>query len=772
MTVWPFSPFLWQTQAGTFRSSVTWEATFPVAVVVVIALAFVALLARQWLDLAPRTSRRARWGLTALRFGAYALVLMLLLNPALLIQKVMMILPQLAVLVDTSGSMGLATDDGERSRLQGVVDYLYDEQRSALDKLAERYEIALYQFDDTVRLLPREDLPQVRPGGRRTDLLGAVTQVLDDNRSAPGRLGGVMVLSDGAHHGPDTGLGYLRRAGVPVVAVGVGDLDTYRDIRVVDVQAPSLTFLHYPADVTATIQVWGYAGETLAVILQRDGRVVATQRMLVASDAAEQYMTFPLEPDTVGEFAYTISIAPRLGEALADNNRVDFPLSVVRDKIRVLLVCGSPTWNYRFLRQALKLDPSIDLLSFVILRSANDVVNVPESQLSLIPFPTERLFTRELRNFDLIIFENFDSRRYFPVTYLQNVARYVRNGGAFAMIGGPLAFSQGGYLGTPIEAILPVSLLRERRDYQQVTHQLTLTEEGRTHPITRLSSDDRENERIWASMPELDGLNRVGHAKPGATVLAVTGAPSGDGPGAPLLAMQPVGEGRTLALMSDYTWKWNFQLAGRMDSNQYYLQFVRQMVRWLIHDPVLKQVRSMADAREFPVGSDVTGLFQVLQDDYRPATEAELRPTLRTPKGQEVAVPYRPTGKPGEYRFRFRAEEEGLYELDVQAQVKDKTHEANRLLLPVRRPGDENQQGAPDHDLLRDVADRTDGTFFTLDDGARPTLASLAQFFGGEPDYRVLEETRLRLRESLPLFLLLLSVLAVEWWWRRRAGLL
>ena len=769
MTFWPFSPLLWQTQSGTFRSSVTWEATFPVVVVVIVALAFAALLALQWLDLGPRTSRRARLGLTALRFGAYLLVLTMLLNPALLIQKVMMILPQLAVLVDTSGSMGLSAGGGP-SRLQGVVDYLHDEQRSALDNLAERYEIALYQFDDGVRMLPREDLPRVQPGGQRTDLIGAVTQVLDDSRSAPPA--GVLLLSDGVHHGPDTGLGYLKRAGVPVVAVGVGDVDTYRDIRVVDVQAPSLTFLHYPADVSATVQVWGYAGETLAVVLQRDGRVVATQRMEVHADDTEQRMIFPLEPDSIGEFAYTISIAPRLGEALTDNNRVDFPLSVVRDKIRVLLVCGSPTWNYRFLRQALKLDPSIDLLSFVILRTANDVVNVPESQLSLIPFPTERLFTRELRNFDLIIFENFDSRRYFPVTYLQNVARYVRRGGAFAMIGGPLSFSQGGYLGTPIEAILPVSLLRERRDYRQATHQMALTDEGRSHPITRLSSDDQENDRIWESMPELDGLNLVGDPKPGATVLAVSDGAAGNGAGLPLLAMQPVGEGRSLALMTDYTWKWNFQLAGRMDSNQYYLQFIRQMVRWLIHDPVLNQVRSVADAREFPVGSEVTGLFQVLQDDYRPAAEAELRPTLRTPRGEEMALPYRPTGKPGEYRYRFRAEEEGLYELDVEARINDKKHEANRLLLPVRRPGDENQFGAPDHDLLRDIAERTDGTFFALGDDNRPTLAGLAQFFGGEPDYRVLEETRLRLRESLPLFLVLLTVLAVEWWWRRRTGLL
>src|SRR5207244_12736840 len=121
----------------------------------------------------------------------------------------------------------------------------------------------------------------------------------------------------------------------------------------------------------------------------------------------------------------------------------DFPLSVARDKIRVLLVCCSPTWDYRFLRQTLKHDPSIDLISFVILRTPTDVVNVPESQLSLIPFPTQRLFTEELKNFDLILFENFSYQLYFPWYYLENVRKYVLDGVASAMIGVMLAFASG-----------------------------------------------------------------------------------------------------------------------------------------------------------------------------------------------------------------------------------------------------------------------------------------------------------------------------------------
>lgn len=765
----PLYPFVWHTASGTFRSSLTWEMTLSFTLTLVIVLGFVLLLILQWRDLRQRVPGLVRWGLCLLRAVAYGLVLGMLLNPALLIQKVLQILPPLVVMVDTSGSMALS-DPGKPSRLQQVRDYLRSGASPALAALEQHYQVKLYQFDDTVRALPTARLADVQMGGRSTDILGALTTVLEEHRATPPV--GVLLFSDGAHHGSDTGLGHLRQAGVRAVTVGVGTPATYRDMRIASVHAPTLAFVHYPTEINATVQAWGYRGVSIPVVLKRAGRVVATKTVPATADVFAQQVQFEIEPEEVGEFTYTVSVAAHLGEALTDNNHMDFPISVARDKIRVLLVCGSPTWNYRFLRQSLKQDPSIDLISFVILRTPTDVVNVPETQLSLIPFPTQRLFTQELKNFDLIIFENFSYQLYFPWYYLENVRKYVQEGGAFAMLGGALAFAQGGYAGTPIEEILPVSLRPDRNDYRPVTQRMLLTDEGKSHPITRLSPDANENQRIWDMLPELDALNVVGPAKPGATVLGVSSGRPDDRSAGPLLAMQRFGEGRTLALMSDYTWKWNFQLAGRLDSNQYYLQFVRQMVRWLIRDPILKQVRIMADASEFPVGSEVTGTLQVLQDDYRPAATATLSTKLRTPNGKEMPLQYVPTSHAGEYRYRFRADAEGIYELDVQAQIGGTTHEANRLLLRVQRPGDESQHAMPNHTLLRDIAERTGGTFFAIHDPGRPSVTSVSEFFGGTPNYKVLEETRLRLRETFPLFLVVLGVLAVEWWWRRRAGLL
>ena len=765
-------PMLWQTNSGLFRGTLLWEFTLPLAVIALLAAGFIALLVLQWRDLSRRVGAGTRWGLCVLRGLVYLLLLLILLNPTLMIQKVLRLLPSLAVVLDTSSSMALpdGQDNGQRtSRLDSALAYLQAGATSPLATFAEHYQVKLYQFDETARPLSELNLETLEANGHTTDITGSLITLLEENRATPPA--GVLLLSDGGHHGADTGLDYLRQINLPIVTAGVGRPDAYRDVHVASIQAPSLTFLHYPVTVQATLHIWGYPGTSIPVVLKRAGRVVSTQTVQVTPSASEYQVAFEVLPEDIGEFTYTVSVAPRLGEALTDNNTKTFPLSVVRDKIRVLLVCGSPTWNYRFLRQAFKQDPSVDLISFVILRTPSDVVNVPESQLSLIPFPTRRLFTQELHNFDLIVFENFSFQSYFPWYYLENVRDYVRDGGAFAMIGGRLAFAQGGYAGTPIEEILPVTMRLDRNDYRTLPQRLLLTPEGMRHPITRLASDPQENERVWQSLTDLDAINLVAQAKPDATVLGVSSGRFAGAPSAPLLAVQRFGKGRTLALMTDYTWKWNFQMAGQLDSNQYYLQFIQQLGRWLIRDPGLKQVRIMADATEFPLGSEASGTVQVLQDDYQPATQGTPTARLQTPSGIEQPLPLIPTQNPGEFAYRFRADDAGLYSLDVQAEIGHTTHEANRLLLQVSNQGDEQQHAAPNHALLQDIAEQTGGTFFALDDPGRPPLSSLVDFFGGQPDYKVLEEYRQRLRESFPVLIFVLTCLAVEWWWRRRVGL-
>src|ERR1044071_7158393 len=117
---------------------------------------------------------------------------------------------------------------------------------------------------------------------------------------------------------------------------------------------------------------------------------------------------------------------------------------------------GSPAWNYRFLRMALKQDPFIDLVSFVFLRTPTDVVDVPDNQLSLIPFPIDEIFLEEIKNFDVVFLDDFSYRSYFNVMYLDRVRDFVRDGGGLAMLGGARSFDSGGYADSALRDVLPV----------------------------------------------------------------------------------------------------------------------------------------------------------------------------------------------------------------------------------------------------------------------------------------------------------------------------
>jgi hypothetical protein len=164
----PSYPCVWQTAAGTFRSSLTWELTLSVPLTLVIVLGFVLLLLLQWHDLRHRVSRLIRWGLCRLRAVAYLLVLRMLLHPALLIQKVLPILPPLVMMVETSGSMALA-DPGKPSRLQQVQDSLYRGEHAAFAALGQHYQRKLYQCDDTARALSADRLADAQVGRRSTE---------------------------------------------------------------------------------------------------------------------------------------------------------------------------------------------------------------------------------------------------------------------------------------------------------------------------------------------------------------------------------------------------------------------------------------------------------------------------------------------------------------------------------------------------------------------------------------------------------------------------
>jgi len=718
--------------------------------------------------------RERRGGRAFLIFGlrllAIATCALVAAQPRLEFGQVSVVPNHVAVLVDSSRSMNVAAPDGSGSRWQRAERALAEAASTFSSWETSGHKVEVFGFGEALTPAGRSNLPA--PKAEATRIGEGLSELR--GRFAGRDLGAVVLVSDGIDNGrigrgpldADTRK-TLEALAAPVHTVLIGEEDL-RDLSVATVLADDFAFVRTPIKLEAVLRHSGLSGRTVEVTLARDGRLVDAKAVTLREGSPEVRVAFDFTPDRPGEHVFEIATPVLAGEALESNNRQIFTLKVIRDRVRVLHVCGRPSWNERFLRSLLRLDPNVDLVSFFILRTDTDDMPFGPDELSLIPFPYKEIFDEQLKSFDLLIFDNFNFKPYSVEPYLPGVAAYIESGGALAMVGGDLSFASGLYGESALRRVLPVNLAGIPRDgpssFTTDSFRPRLTAQGRTHPVTALSLDAKANENRWASLPALEGTNRVAGLRPGAHALLVhPSQKSADGKPAPVLAVADVGRGRSLALLTDTAWYWGFRAAGAGDDGRAFQRFWESAIRWLVRDPALSQLRVDLDKAEYRRGQTVVARVRTLRADFSPAAAVDVGLELRP--GEATAAPLRTLGVKtdgdGEARFELSGLEAGAYHLVGNATL-DGRAASEQATFVVRPEGRELDDIVAREPVLRALASASGGQFRS---------GSL-----GNPEVRAPRKVRvgsLRTIEiwSNPLLLLLaVGLLAAEWTLRRRTG--
>jgi len=718
-----------------------------------------------------RPSRRA--ALVALRTVAALAALFLLAEPALRSVQTTRVRNRLAVLVDRSRSMNFPVEPGGETRVQAAARFVAA-ARPGLDAMASEAAVEGWGFarDAWPADLAALSRPEPATGGA-TDILAALRGAAGGSGAPGRRLAGVLLVTDGADNGAlASGLAGQARAdllalGVPVNVVAVGN-DAPRDLAIERVAVDDFAFVRSTVNVEATLRARGFGREDVKVLLRREGQVVAQATVRLEPGKETYAVPLSFAPDTTGTFVLTVSTPVLPGEAVAENNSRSFVLRVIRDRVRVLLVAGRPTWDERFLRGLLKQDPNVDLVSFFILRTAGDNPG-PQDQLSLIPFPVGEIFGEQLRTFDAVIFLDFSYQPYRTLDierFLPNLRDYVRGGGAFAMVGGDQSFAQGHYAGTPIGEILAVNPVEGLGETAE-PFRPRLTPEGRRHPVTSLAPGEAANEAAWTALPAIPGLNLTAplSAADGARVLLEAPTLLVDGRPAPVVAVREVGAGRSLAVTTDGTWYWGFVAAGDGQGGRAHQRFWNAALRWLVRDPSLTPLQVQPDRPAVEPGDPVGFSLSVRGPDYGPAPGTPVAGELVAEDGRVVGRAQARAGADGTARLEFPPPPPGAYRLQAQADPAGAPTERAAAAVAVRASGPEDADVAPRPEILRQVADATGGTFTRLPKGSLPELRLR------EPE--VVEVGRKRdepLWDRWWYLAILAGALGGEWLLRRRFG--
>ncbi len=760
------------------RGDLVIAPVLPVAVLVAAAVLLVAIVFLTHRAL--RTLRgRDRVILATLRTLAILLILGCLLRPGLVIASAVPQRNVLAVLYDDSRSMRIRDADGAgvtaaaqstspASRLE-AMQRVFSDSSTLMRQLGEKFALRRFRFSGAAT--PMRGSGEVLAGGTRSDLAQALDDVREDLSGMP--LAGVVLVSDGADNGRgalDDALLALRARRVPVYTVGVGRERFEHDIAIERVDAPRRILTGASSVVEIDVRLRGVGKDPVTLTVEADGRVVATEtvRPPQRGDLATlQVRVPPLDP---GVHRLAVRVRPLPSEIVTENNEWQTSMAVRAGPDRVLYLEGEPRPEFAFLRRAIANDSAVLVVG--LMRSAERKflrLGVRDSLELLGGFPTTR---DELYQYRAIILGSIEAS-FFTPEQLRMLADFVSvRGGGLLALGGRAALSEGGYAGTPLADVLPLTLTRSDVNIDGPAIPVTIrpTRAGESHPALQLGTSLATSRAKWDSLPALTMVNRLGALRAGATQL-LAGRTEDGRSDIPILAWQRYGRGMSAVLGVQDSWIWRMDTSMPV-TDQTHQTFWRQMVRWIVDDaPAPFEV--IATPTRVAPGEPVQLRAQVNTPLYADVNDATVTATVTGPDGQVQTVPLEWSLRDdGSYSARFTPSDTGRYAIEASAQRagaaagtgRDSLQTTQATVLVDER-GADVAQAELRASLLRRVAEETGGKYYPLNDAAR--LADDAVYTDAGVTVREAND----LWDMPAVFLLLALLLGAEWGFRRWRGL-
>jgi len=627
-------------------------------------------------------------------------------------------------------------------------------------------------------------LPPIKAEGRGTDIAAAIREAIASENPAA-----VILFTDGQHTGKDDPREAAREAkakGVPLLVVSVGDPSRPKDLRVAKVYVRPQIWSEEPFEVEAKIVAQGMeeGGEAEVALIEKRigddgtpsaGSVVARKSVSIPANGGSINCQFSHTVKEVGKYVYSVKVEPIDDEISETDNELDSQQAKVlsREKIRVLLVSGAPTWEFRMVEKLLARERSM-LVSCWLQTLDEGRAQEGTKPITHLPVTKEELFW-----YDVVLL--FDPNpQEFDKEWIDLLKQFVGDhAGGVLFMAGPKFTAR--MLTTnrtsTFRDILPVKfgdVAAMEIQFMLTTNSqawpLKVAPSGMDHPVMTFYSDRQQTLQRWETLPGIFWSFPSEQPKPTSQVLIEHSDPTlrkVEG-SRPLLVSGRYGAGQVLYLGFNGTWRW--RKAG--NQAEFFDRFWIQAVRFLVESRSLEGRRRgnvQTDRDLYEIGDKVTVTAQLQDASYQPLTNEKVEATLQVEGEapstiQLLLLP----NQPGGYEAAFVPRKTGQHKLTVRIPGAP-SEEGGTIETPfqVELPSVETSQVWLNEPLLKDLADLSGGKYFTIDQAGDVAAAV--------PDKTETVEIRSQpepLWDNKWLLTALVALLAVEWAVRKRNKLL
>lgn len=607
--------------------------------------------------------------LEGLRLLIIAFVVVLLNQPEWTEQYRPDVRPTIAVLYDDSPSMQtidvLPADANSRQAVSRAEAVRPLTDPSAWSGLSDRLDVMVEplgrQANDQTQLGQHaNDQALVDDASGRTNLSQPLTDVAERMDS----LLGVVLISDGDWNEgapPVEAASRFRARNIPIFTVAAGSTSRLPDVELLSADVPTFGSVGKPVRIPITIDSSLPREYLTTVTLQvADGETI-TKDVRVAP-MSRTYDAVIWKPESTGDYTLELSIPTHEEETIATNNRLQAPIAIRQEQLKVLIVESYPRWEYRYLRNALSRDPGVEVACLLFHPGLEKVGGGSQDYIKVFPEEIE-----DLTQYDVVFLGDVGlDDGQLTESQCELIKGLVEHQASGLVFMPGLQGRQFTLLDTTLADLYPVLMdpAQPTGWGSRIAGHFELTERGRISLLTKLADSPEENVEVWEDLPGFQWYAPVVRAKAGSEILAVHQDMSNQYGRLPLLVTRTFGAGKVLFMGTDGAWRWRKGV-----EDKYHYRFWGQVVRWMAYQRNMAEGETMRlfyTPDQPQIRQSISLNAHVMDDRGEPLQQGEVSVRIVAPSGASETVRMQAEGdRWGVFQGRFLPEEPGTHRVTV-----------------------------------------------------------------------------------------------------------
>jgi hypothetical protein len=609
--------------------------------------------------------------------------------------------------------------------------------------------IAVHVFDESVRKIDNLVADSLKLNGQRTDIERALRYITDngsmDNTQA------IVLFTDGAFNSGANPIYQAEQAGKPVYIIGIGDSTEPKDASIQSLVTNDVAYVGNVIPVNVSLKIAGFSSGDAAVTLYDNGNKISEQSVAIRQEQQNYSLLFEYKAQQDGNHKLTVSVKALDGELTERNNSISEFVNVLSNKRKIALFAGAPSPDLSFIRSSIESDKSLQLKTFIQKTGSEFYDEAPNAS--------------SIREAEVILLVGFPIQST-PQSVMQIILNELQRGK-------PLLFIT--------SQQVDYNKLRMLDDYMPFTVQTSRTNEftvladvkesQSTNPLLRIKGT-AEDIGTWNQLPPVFRTETFVRVKPESEVLAtmkVNNVSLAD----PLIVSRNFQKSKTVAVLGYGLYRWKLlgnaveQTRGRTELPDVLTSFLLNSTKWLTTNDEQKTVRIRSSKKFYSSGERVEFIGQVYDAAFAPIENATV--TVKVNGANEPREIVLNNSGNGRYTATLDGLGEGDYSYAGTVAVNNKSYGADAGRFSIGDVGIEYQNLRMNVELLRTIADRTGGKFYTLDN-ADKLLNDIKSNKRFQP--RIISQTNeFALWNLAYLLAASLFCFALEWFLRKRAGM-